>query len=42
MDFDPENKSQEELREFFKVGKDKNEIDNMNEKMFEHLYDRMK
>jgi hypothetical protein len=31
MNFDPEEKSNEELREFFKVSKDKNEIDHMNE-----------
>ena len=42
MDFDPEQKSQEQLREFFKVSKDKNEVDYMNEQMFEYLYKRMK
>ena len=31
MDFDPEEKNQEELREFFKVSKDKNAVDHMNE-----------
>lgn len=31
MDFDPDKKSQEELREFFKISKDKNEVDFMNE-----------
>lgn len=42
MNFDPETKSFEELREFFKISKDKNEVDNMNEQMFEYLYQRMK
>ena len=42
MDFDPEEKSQEELREFFKISKEKNALDYMNEQMFEFLYERMK
>lgn len=42
MDFDPDQKSQEELREFFKVSKDKNAVDYMNEQVFEYLYDRMR
>ncbi len=33
MDFDPDDKSMEELREFFKISKDKNAIDDMNEKV---------
>ena len=31
MDFDPDEKSHEELREFFKVSKEKNAIEDMNE-----------
>ena len=42
MDFDPETKSQDELREFFKVAKDKNAITHMNEQIFEMLYSRLK
>jgi hypothetical protein len=42
MDFDPDEKSQEELREFFKISKEKNSIEHMNEQMFEYLYERMK
>jgi hypothetical protein len=30
MDFDPDEKNQEELREFFKVSKEKNAIEHMN------------
>jgi hypothetical protein len=43
MDFDPESKSQEELRDFFKLSKDgKNAVDHMNEQVFDYLYDRLK
>ncbi len=42
MDFDPETKSIDELGEFFKLNKDKNALEHMNEQMFEYLYDRMK
>ena len=44
MDFDPETKSQEELRDFFKLSKenDKNAVDHMNQQMFEYLYERMR
>jgi hypothetical protein len=42
MEFDPDTKSQEELREFFKISKDKKPVDHMNEQMFEYLYERMK
>ena len=42
MDFDPDTKSQEELREFFKISKEKNPIEDMNEKIFDYLYERMK
>lgn len=38
MDFDPDEKSHEELRDFFKISKDKNTIDHMNEQMFTFLY----
>jgi hypothetical protein len=42
MDFDPETKSQEELREFFKISKDKDAVTHMNEQIFEYLYERLK
>ena len=42
MDFDPETKSHEELREFFKVSKDKGAVDDMNQKMFESTFGRVK
>jgi hypothetical protein len=42
MDFDPDTKSMEELREFFKISKEKNAIDHMNEQVFEYLYERLK
>lgn len=42
MDFDPDKKSMEELREFFKISKEKNAIDHMNEQVFEYLYERMR
>lgn len=42
MDFDPDSKNMEELREFFKISKDKNALEHMNEQMFEYLYERMK
>jgi hypothetical protein len=42
MNFDPKTKSQEELREFFKVSKEKDAIKHMNEQVFEYLYDRLK
>jgi hypothetical protein len=35
MDFNPDEKSHEELREHFKVSSDKNPIAHMNEQMFE-------
>ena len=35
MDFNPDEKSHEELREHFKVSADKNPIAHMNEQMFE-------
>ena len=42
MDFNPDEKSHEELREFFKISKDKNPVAHMNEQVFEYLYDRMR
>ena len=43
MDFDPETKSQDELRDFFKLSKEgKNAVDHMNEQVFEYLYERLK
>lgn len=44
MDFDPETKSQDELRDFFKLSKenDKDAVQHMNEQMFQFLYERMK
>jgi hypothetical protein len=42
MDFDPDTKSHEELRDFFKISKEKNSIDHMNEQVFDYLYERMK
>lgn len=41
MDFDPDKKSPEELREFFKVSKEKNVVDDMHQKMFESLHERL-
>ena len=42
MDFDPDEKSQEELREFFKISSEKGAVDHMNEQVFEYMYDRMR
>ena len=42
MDFDPDNKTSEELREFFKVSKDKNVVDDMHEKVLASLHKRIK
>lgn len=44
MDFDPEAKSQDELRDFFRLSKDNNKdaVTHMNEQIFEYLYERMK
>ena len=44
MDFDPETKSQEELRDFFRLNKENNKdaVTHMNEQVFEYLYERMK
>ena len=42
MNFDPEKKTHEELREFFKIANDKNAVKDMHEKMFESTTARMK
>lgn len=42
MDFDPDDKSPEELRKFFKVSGEKNQLDDMNEKVFDHLHERLR
>ena len=42
MDFDPDTKSHEELREFFKISKEKSAVTHMNNKMFESTHARMK
>lgn len=42
MDFNPNEKSTEELRKFFKLDKDKNALDDMTNKMFEHMYQRLR
>ena len=42
MNFNPDGKSHEELRKHFKVPEDKGMVDDMNEKMFEHMQNRLK
>ncbi len=43
MDFDPETKSQDQLRDFFKLSKEgKNAVDHMNEQVFDYLYERLR
>ena len=42
MNFNPDGKSHEELRKHFKVPEDKGMVDDMNEKMFEHMQKRLK
>ena len=42
MDFDPDTKSHEELREFFKISKTKSALQDMNNKMFESTHGRLK
>ena len=44
MDFDPDTKSQEELRDFFRLSKDndKDAVAHMNDQIFEMLYSRLK
>jgi hypothetical protein len=42
MNFDPEKKSHEELRKFFKVSDSQEAVKDMNEKMFESSTERLK
>ena len=42
MNFNPDEKSEEELRQFFRVEKEKNPVDDMNAKIFEHLHLRLR
>jgi len=42
MNFNPDEKSAEELRSFFKLDKDKSPVDDMTEKIFEHLHERLR
>jgi hypothetical protein len=42
MNFNPDEASEDELRKFFRVEKDKNALADMSEKMFEHLRERLK
>lgn len=38
MDFNPDGKSYEEIRDFFKISTDKNALTDMNTKMFESMF----
>jgi|LakMenE18May11ns_1017448.scaffolds.fasta_scaffold9648718_2 hypothetical protein len=38
MNFNPDEKNQDELRKFFKIDKEKSPVDDMTEKVFEHLH----
>ena len=42
MDFDPESKSMEELREFWRISKDKDPVEHMNDEMLGMLMRRLK
>ena len=42
MNFNPDEKSTEELRNFFKLDKDKSPVDDMTDKIFEHLHERLR
>jgi len=42
MNFNPDEKSSEELREFFRLDQSKNPVDDMSEKIFEHLHIRLR
>jgi len=42
MDFNPDEKSYEELRDFFRVPKDKNVVEDMNSRMFDNMFNRLK
>jgi hypothetical protein len=42
MNFNPDEKSSEELRQFFRLDQSKNPVEDMSEKIFEHLHHRLK
>jgi hypothetical protein len=42
MDFDPSEKTSDQLKEFFKVSSDKNVLEDMNEKILHSLHIRLK
>ena len=42
MNFDPDTKTHEQLREFFKISDDRDAVQDMNEKMFESSSQRLK
>jgi len=42
MDFNPDEKSYEEIRDFFKVPTDKNVLADMNSRMFDSMFARLK
>lgn len=42
MDFNPDDKSYEELRDFFRVPTDKNVLEDMNSRMFDNMFNRLK
>ena len=42
MDFNPDEKSYEEIRDFFRVPKDKNVLEDMNSRMFDNMFTRLK
>jgi hypothetical protein len=41
MNFNPDEKSPDELRDFFRVDPDKPAVDDMTNKVFEHLHVRL-
>jgi hypothetical protein len=42
MNFNPDDKSYEEIREFFKIPKNKNVVEDMNANMFQSMFMRLK
>lgn len=42
MNFNPDEKSEDEMRKFFKIDGQKQAVDEMSAKMFEHLHQRLK
>lgn len=42
MDFDPEEKTPEQMKEFFKISGDQSAVNEMNDKMFESSMSRLK